>query len=66
MSSESLQEDLGSADRVQRDGSLVLTRLVGESLLFDGQVKEVKVIKISGKRATLRVVAPTSTRVVRS
>ena len=66
MSSESLQEDLGSANRVQRDTSVTVSRKAGEVIFADGPITEVKVIKIVGKRAFLRVVAPRTTRISRS
>ena len=66
MSNESKQEDLGSADRVQRDSHKVLSCNVGDSINVNGPMTSVQLIKVSGKRATLRLTAPRSTQVTLS
>ncbi|MEI8021020.1 MAG: hypothetical protein WCH39_22635 [Schlesneria sp.] len=66
MSNNSIQEDLRSANRVQRDTSVTVSRKAGEAVLADGPITEVKVSKIVGKRVFLKVVAPRTTRISRS
>ena len=65
MTNESLQEDLGSANRVQRDTSVTVSRKAGEVIYTDGPVTEIRLVKVSGKRAFIKVVAPRTTRISR-
>ena len=68
MTDEYRREDLGSASALtrQRDTRLSLSRKCDESILCDGPVTEITVMKIKSKSVVLKITAPRGTRISRS
>ncbi len=65
MSDNSFQEDLGSADRVQR-GGLVLSRKKGQIVLIGDGLVTVTVSEIRGDSVRLHFSAPKNMRIMRA